>query len=222
MKEKIKFYSDASFWILLGANIFAIFIAFIENWSLAEIMWMYWGQSIAIGIVNVIRLVRLKDYSADNLKINKTPAVKTPFLKYFMAGFFCVHYGFFHLVYALFLFSFDLMANFNSILFGVGIFFVDHAFSYFYNESRDLEKKRNIGTIMFFPYFRIWPMHLTIILLGGLDFLSRQIFNENIFALFFFLFLKTIADLGMHVVEHNYSKPRPFITSFLVKGIKSE
>ena len=201
MKEKIKFYSDASFWILLGTNIFAIFIAFIENWSLAEIMWMYLGQSIAIGIVNIIRLIRLKDYSIDNLKINKAPAVKTPFLKYFMAGFFCVHYGFFHLVYALFLFSFDLMANFNSILFGVGIFFIDHIFSYFYNELRDSKKKRNIGTIMFLPYLRIFPMHLTIILGGFLGFFRTDI-NTSIIVLFLFLFLKTIADLGMHVVEH--------------------
>jgi hypothetical protein len=57
----------------------------------------------------------------------------------------------------------------------------------------DLGGRPNIGTLMFMPYLRILPMHLSIILgavLGGST------------AVLFFLALKTAADAGMHVIEH--------------------
>lgn len=205
MDQKRRFYSDTSFWFLLVINIFVVFIIIIENWSFAEIIWLYWGQSVAIGIINSVRLIRLRHYSVDNLKINDVPAVKSPSFKYMVAGFFSFHYAFFHFVYAIFLFAFGIAANFSSILFGAGVFFIDHLFSYFYNEKRDSNKKRNIGTIMALPYFRILPMHFIIIFGGWLGFISGQFFEENIFALVLFLFLKIIADLGMHIAEHkNY------------------
>ena len=47
---------------------------------------------------------------------------------------------------------------------------------------------------MFFPYARIVPMHITIVIGGA--FLANQA------ALFMFLALKTIADIAMHVSEH--------------------
>lgn len=71
------------------------------------------------------------------------------------------------------------------------LFFINHLFSYFYNRPKDT-KKQNIGSLMFYPYARIIPMHLTIIFgssFGG--------------ALPLFLVLKTFADAIMHVVEHN-------------------
>jgi hypothetical protein len=63
----------------------------------------------------------------------------------------------------------------------------------------DLRNNPNIGTLMFLPYARIIPMHLTIVLalpLGG-------------GALWFFVLLKTAADVIMHKVEHRLlQKPR--------------
>jgi len=53
----------------------------------------------------------------------------------------------------------------------------------------------NIGTMMFFPYLRIIPMHLTIIF--GSDYAKG-----SSGALILFLVLKTIADLIMHMIEH--------------------
>ena len=59
--------------------------------------------------------------------------------------------------------------------------------------ASDLRHTRNIGTLMFIPYLRIIPMHLTIILgavlgSGG--------------GLLLFGALKTVADVVMHKVEH--------------------
>ena len=47
--------------------------------------------------------------------------------------------------------------------------------------------------MMFFPYARIVPMHLTIIF-GSTDWGQRQ-------SLALFLFLKLLADVIMHIVE---------------------
>ena len=49
---------------------------------------------------------------------------------------------------------------------------------------------------MFFPYLRILPMHLTIIVGGAIG-------SAGTGALLFFLVLKTIADVIMHRIEHS-------------------
>jgi len=61
------------------------------------------------------------------------------------------------------------------------------------------EKKQNIGRVLFSPYARIIPMHLTI-LFGWIVF---NALGEKV-ALVLFLILKTIADVIMHVREHRY------------------
>ena len=70
------------------------------------------------------------------------------------------------------------------------LFLGNHVFSYFYNKPRDTGRQK-IGTLMFYPYARIIPMHLTLIL---------GVFLDG--GLLLFLLLKTLADVIMHVVEH--------------------
>ncbi|MEI6887285.1 MAG: DUF6498-containing protein, partial [bacterium] len=123
------------------------------------------------------------------------------------ALFFLVNYGLFHFAYLTFIASglqfgtnkqslppFD----FNFILLGGLIFFLNHIYSYYKNKPKDNEKQ-NLGKIFLFPFIRIIPMHL-IIFLGAA---FAQI-NYNIPLLLVFLILKTIADLIMHIVEHNF------------------
>jgi hypothetical protein len=45
----------------------------------------------------------------------------------------------------------------------VALFLVNHGYSLIVNLRADLARKPNIGTVMFFPYARIIPLHLTII-----------------------------------------------------------
>jgi hypothetical protein len=80
----------------------------------------------------------------------------------------------------------------------VGTFLVNHAFSFVHNFRSDRSRKPNIGAVMFFPYARIMPLHLTI--LFGL-FLARSVAG-----VIFFLLLKSFADLVMHILEHAGSK----------------
>ena len=134
-----------------------------------------------------------------------TPTRKT---KVFTAFFFAVHYGGFHLVYLVFMLGFVAMAR-NPVVVGEGIssaafglavfsFFLNHAFSFFYNRRGDVEKRAHLSTVMMYPYIRIIPMHLTIIF-GNILLMA----GYGLYALFLFLFLKTAADIVMHISEHH-------------------
>jgi hypothetical protein len=188
---------DPSAWSLLAANLIAIGLALWERWDLAPLIWIYWSQSCIIGWFNFARILSLKEFSTENFKINNRPAAPTKGTQLFTAFFFLVHYGTFHLVYLVFLQKQRPLevSDHGPVLICIGIFFVNHLFSFLHNLEGDRRQKRNIGKLMFFPYARIIPMHLTIILgaevAGGPS------------VLLLFLILKTVADLVMHGVEHS-------------------
>jgi len=190
---------DQSLWLLVFSNIVTIYFATNENWSLFDIMWVYWLQSVIIGIFNFIRILQLKEFSTEGFRINNRPAEPTEHTKKFTAFFFLLHYGFFHFGYMAFLLAGPLSAGtagamgsgFKYILPAALLFFFNHFFSYFYNRPRDT-KKQNIGTLMFYPYARIIPMHFMI-----------AFFSVYGGSLVLFLGLKTLADVIMHIVEHN-------------------
>lgn len=74
------------------------------------------------------------------------------------------------------------------------VFFFDHFFSFRYNRERDEKKMTNIGRLMFFPYARVIPMHVVLLVFRS--------FSSVTVPLVLFLGLKTAADALMHVVEH--------------------
>ncbi|HRZ11275.1 MAG TPA: DUF6498-containing protein [Kiritimatiellia bacterium] len=181
---------------LMASNILTLVMALAGNWNAGTLMWVYWGQSVIIGFFNFLRMLFLKDFSTEGVKASDQPVDPTPATRRSMAFFFLIHYGGFHLVYMVFLVGLAAKGLVN--LEGMGIclaaFLVNHAFSFFYNLQSDRRNVRNIGTLMFFPYARILPMHLTII------FGSLLPWNRGVLLLF--LSLKTAADLIMHAVEH--------------------
>lgn len=194
-------FSDTSLWFLLFSNIVTIFFVIIENWNLSTIILIYWFQSIIIGFFNFIRILQLKEFSTEGLRINDSPAQPTQRTKISIAFFFLFHYGFFHIISLIFLLigpfpivhgnRLDHIESKYILLISL-IFFINHLFSYLYNRPKDT-KKQNIGLLMFYPYLRIIPMHLTIILGSS---------SGGVLPLF--LVLKTFADGIMHVVEHNF------------------
>jgi len=184
------FLSDHSALFLILSNIIMIFFAIFENWDIITIMFIYWCQSVIIGIFTLFKMLSLKN---------------PPFLnRVGTAFFFLIHYGGFHFGYFIFLTS-DPFFGMGSqtlftgltVLFVVSIFFANHLFSFLYNGENDAQKKQSIDKVMIFPYIRIVPMHLTIIF-GGIFLMS----GAPQITLILFLSLKTVADVAMHVVEH--------------------
>lgn len=193
---------DISTWTLLGSNIWVLILYLKDGSDLGTILVVYWIQSVIIGFFNFIRIINLKEFSTEGFLVNGRAVKPTRKTKIQVAWFFAFHYGFFHLIYAIFLIV-VFIAPKNSgtitlslILGSAAIFFVNHLFSFFYNRNRDTGEE-NIGQIMFLPYARILPMHLMIIF---------GIFLKGTLGMIIFMFIKTIADLAMHIFEHKKLK----------------
>ena len=190
--------ADHSVFALIAANLLALLIAWFTHMSLRELMLVYWIQSVIIGICSAIRILSLERFSTENLKMNNQPVAEEPASKMKVAGFFVLHYGFFHFGYLMFL-SFDRApgpgASAAGYLLCALVFAANHGYSLLQNVRRDAHGKPNLGTLMFLPYARIVPMHVTILAGGSLY------GGAHAFALFGFL--KIIADAVMHTVEHH-------------------
>lgn len=198
MKLARYFRVDKSAATLVLSNLLTIVIAVISKWSISEVMWIYWGQSVIIGYFNRKRILSLKQFSTKGLTIKGMPVEPTMETKRKTARFFAIHYGMFHVGYFVFLLTQKPALSGLSLLNAVvcvATFFLNHRFSYLYNRQRDMNSTPNIGSIMALPYARIIPMHLTIILGSLLAIRSAR-------ELVLFLSLKTLADLSMHMVKH--------------------
>jgi uncharacterized protein DUF6498 len=189
------FLKDKSAWALLGVNIFSLLAAVIKGWSLSEIMFIYWCQNIIIGIFTIIKILSLRLEPIKGVDAKQSLAV----VRYFIAGFFAVHYGLFHYGYFEFLGGSWKDVYSVPIVLAIALFFFNHLFSFCYNYGNDSIK--NIGLVMFAPYPRIVPMHITIIV--GM-FVSLLIKGQaaNIAIIIIFLSLKSIIDVKMHLNEH--------------------
>jgi uncharacterized membrane-anchored protein YitT (DUF2179 family) len=122
-----------------------------------------------------------------------------------VAAFFALHYGIFHAAYFMFLWqehplSIGKMNEAFLMMLTLSMFVGSHSYSYMHNLNADFrQQKPNLGTIMFYPYLRIIPMHLAIIFGGMVEGIGLMIFMS----------LKTFADAGTHVVEHYlFQKPK--------------
>jgi hypothetical protein len=162
-------------------------------------MWVYWAQSVIIGVSNFLRILDLKEFSTKGYRIMDQPVPPTRGTQIKTAVFFLIHYGFFHLIYFIFLAT---KSSFTGAISKIGViacvvaFACNHRYSYVTNRERDRTRKPNIGAVMFFPYARIIPMHLTIMF----GVVAPQ---GSPFSLVLFLGLKTLADVIMHMYEHS-------------------
>lgn len=191
-------WRDVSLLLLLTSNIAAI-VSVLQNGGSAQMaLWVYWSQSIIIGFFNVLKIVCASDAQIDTnpIRINKKTIESKPRAKLFLAGFFTVHFGLFHVAYFVCLLiapfggSTDTFV-FSTILPATLLFFLNHLFSFFYNRRR--ERHTQIGSYMTMPYFRIVPMHLSVII--GL-FLGSALLP-------FFMILKSIVDVLAHAFERH-------------------
>lgn len=189
-------------------NVLVALGALISGDGMLMLMQSYWIQSMVIGYYAMRRIQKLEHFATDNFKINGAPVDPTPQTRRKVWVFFVIHYGFFHLVYFMFLGAFSATGVMGEAIgrpaadspwapfwFGATLvgFLISHGESHREHVAADLRGRPNIGTLMFVPYIRIVPMHLTIIfgaMLGGTV------------GLILFAALKTAADVAMHKVEH--------------------
>jgi hypothetical protein len=178
---------------LLAVNLGVIVFAVRDEWSLATILASYLLQSVIIGIFQAKKMSDLKVFSTDGLKINDHSVEPTPATQHVVVIFFLLHYGFFHAAYAAFILN-EGRPYWPDVMLSGAAFFANHLFSYVMNCNSAGKRVPNIGSMMFFPYVRIIPMHVFIV--------AGAFASGPHFALVFFLILKTLADEVMHAIEH--------------------
>jgi hypothetical protein len=202
---------------LIFSNLLVIIFAVIDKLSALEVLWIYWGQSVIIGIFNFIKIITLKEFSTEGFKQGGKQVLPTKGAKISTAFFFLFHYGFFHLIYAVFLNGFSITGSFGSsefetkyFLYSVGMFFISYLAEFINSKKEEADVKPNLGKIMFAPYVRIVPMHLTIIL-GGFIAAAGSIFsaNKNILIVALFIGIKTVIDLITHSISIDSIKKQP-------------
>lgn len=225
--------SDRSVFTLIAANLFAIVIALWFEMRLKDLMLVYWTQSVIIGVSFFVRMLALRRFST------RSGADRNPLMwefyfrqsqvgkflvgEYFQAFFFLIHYGFFHVLYFVFL-TWETESRSSAAILDWGFalcvlaFLVNHAFSLAHNLKADRSGTPNISILFWLPYARILPMQLTLIFgslaTARLESLIEQLrvadlgipLSDRIAAasgaLLMFLALKTLADVVMHVIEH--------------------
>ncbi len=218
-KSSAGIFEDLSLWGLILSNLFSILMALVQGWDLYEVMWIFWAQSVVIGAINFYRILSLKEFSTENFKMNDRSVPETPAAKKQVAFFFLLHYGFFHFGYLMFIWQEMPLSEANVpklfflLLCATG-FMSAHGISLMHNIGRDFkQRKPNIGTLMFYPYLRIVPMHFTIIF--GSAMIGEGSGNM---ALLLFMVLKTAADAIMHVIEHKLFQKADKSQNFNISG----
>jgi hypothetical protein len=216
-KPKIKFsslwqqidFKKTSTLSLIFSNLMVIFFAIVDGISANEVLWIYWSQSVIIGFFNFIRMITLKNFSTEGFRQGNKQVLPTKATAISSGVFFLFHYGFFHLIYAVFLGGFSSISNSDNnnhdvkfIFVSAAIFLVSYLIEFLNSKKEDSNELPNIGLIMFAPYARIIPMHLTIIL-GGFIGVAGSFFssNTNLAVIVLFISLKTIVDLITHSVD---------------------
>ena len=200
-ENKKLLYSDLSLQALLLSNLITIVWSLIANWSAGMVMWSYWYHSVSIGLLWLLKILCLKDFSTKGVEIPiGTELAPTTFAKILCALVFLVHYGFFHFAYAKGLQILYPAINSAAVMPIAIIFFLYQCFSFFYSKKWETKQKPNIGTVMLFPYIRIVPMHISFIIGGYVVYLVGGTFSSRIILVIFML-LKTAADAYMHTVE---------------------
>jgi hypothetical protein len=203
--------------ILVLMNLIPVIGAFELDWSVKEVIVLYWFENLVVGFYTLAKIIIHPPDSApmDNSKV---PKGMGQFGKVFMIGFFTVHFGMFCAGHATFLQSFlfggfsgfsgltdplfnlaEAVLSSNLVWAAIGLF-ASHGFSFVFNYIRKKEYTQiPMAKVMFQPYPRIIVMHITVMAIGFIIF-----FNDGNSPLLILplVGVKTLVDMRMHVSRH--------------------
>jgi Family of unknown function (DUF6498) len=184
--------SDPSLWVLIGINVYLIYYYYHHPEIFTTLIWLYWVQSVLLGLFNFVDMLTVRKVQPDSIKINGKKSTESNLLKAPGAFFFLLHYGAFHFVYLIFIASMKRSGPFQWEFFKYFfiVFLAGQIITFVQHKIQQRKTAVNLGTMFFLPYLRIIPMHLTIILPSFLG-----ISNLGIF-----LILKSVADVLMYIV----------------------
>lgn len=190
---------------LLLANLLPLYLVITGQWSLAQVLLLFWLENVIIGGLNVIKILTSVQGGMRGI-----PG------RLFTAAFFTVHYGMFTLGHGVIIISLFAeqqlpdgielspdMVPFIIEYFGLALagllLLGSHTVSLVMNYYLGGEYRRlTAGDLMGKPYGRVIILHVTV-LVGGL---IAQAMGQPLAALVFLVVLKIIVDVASHRREH--------------------
>ncbi|TVQ42371.1 MAG: hypothetical protein EA370_00300, partial [Wenzhouxiangella sp.] len=187
-------------------------------WGLLHLLWPFFVQNLIIGYFWYRRIRCLEAFCTDNLTIKNRSVDPTPATRDWIARFFAIHYGAFHLAYLIALVVLTTVSSRRHdqalpddspwLVIGVVtpadlVFMLVIAISFYFSHRQafaaqvaaDRSRKPDIGRLMILPYARVLPMHMVLVLSPALGQTSMT---------WLYATLKAIADGLMHWVEQRW------------------
>jgi len=156
-------YLSPTFLLLLLGNFYCIYYYVTQPKGFDSVIWIYWFQSVIIGLFNFLDLLTVKSFDTGGFKINGAPMKKDQ--NGCMAFFFLIHYGIFHFVYGIFLATQIgvLSAMTKMVFIGIIVFLIESLVDFRHRKQMEKTRVVNFGYLFFLPYLRVIPMHLFIL-----------------------------------------------------------
>ncbi len=195
--------------VLIAANLLPLYLVMTGQWSLVQILLLFWLENVIIGILNIIKMLTCTDGGRRGVP-----------KKLFNSIFFAFHYGMFTLGHGAIIISLFAKQQLpdgvdfspNMVPFIVQHFelwwpalvlMASHVVSlvgnyYIGGEYRHLK----VNELMAKPYARIAILHATV-LVGGL---IAQALGQPLAALLLLVVLKIIMDVTAHQREHQKNR----------------
>ena len=146
------------------------------------------------------RILRLQSFSTEGFRFGNEQVSEDASGRRKTAAFFACHYGFFHFVYFFFLTGMAALSDPTDLLtvLACGLAYALAQRQTFRQQvAADARGRPNLGVLMFLPYLRIVPIHLTIILGAA---------TGDLISLFVFIPLKTVADIALDRLDRRLAE----------------
>jgi hypothetical protein len=188
MKRK-KIWSDPGLWILAGTNTWLVIHYYRHPGIFPMLIWIYWYQSVMLGGFNFLDMLTVPLKKKDTTNPNDFGNYKKSGLTRWSAFFFLIHYGLFHFVYVFFLPLGNGQFDHEFFRYSIFAFLVGQIINFVQEKAQQRTVSPNLGKMLFLPYLRILPMHITILLPVFMHISSMGVF----------LIMKSLADVAMYI-----------------------
>jgi hypothetical protein len=214
---------DLSAIVLVISNLIVVIYGIIQKWNFSDYFLTFIIQSFIISFFFFFKMIFYKNlYYKDFSKNGKKTRVNL-IGRVISSIFVLLIFGFFNFIYLVFISPLLLMSDMISLdslsipLIQILIFFGNHLFSFIYNFRRDSNDEKDYLNLVYLLILRIVPIHISIILWGGLiligGFITVTFFGvqsnfSNVFGILsqiagiIFLLLKIYLDFKTHNLEH--------------------
>ena len=188
--------------VLIIANLVPVAGSVFLDWSLSDVMLLYWAESAVIGFFNICKIIVIGRWAA---------LFAGPFFAAHFGGFMAVHFLF---IYTIFIEGVHAQGSaggdlaevallFSSLWPALAALFLSHAYSFYANFlARREYLGKTVKDQMSEPYSRIIFMQMVLIFGGGLT----MVLGSPVPVLLIMIALKVFFDIKAHLKQHSGGK----------------